>query len=96
MNINTEQLRSLLGSEEAARKFVILFRQQLPGQLEALRQALAEQDWASAGIVAHGLKSQCRYLGLDVAADTLQKVENDPSAILNDELKTMHAMLEHI
>jgi len=43
MNINTDRLRSLLGSEEAAQKFVSLFRQQLPGQLEALRKSLAEK-----------------------------------------------------
>jgi hypothetical protein len=33
MNINTELLRKLLGSEEAAQRFATLFRQQLPGQL---------------------------------------------------------------
>ncbi|MBC7777046.1 MAG: Hpt domain-containing protein [Phycisphaerae bacterium] len=78
MNINTEHLRSLLGSEEAAQRFVTLFRQQLPQQLESLRQALSESDWDTASNTAHGLKSQCRYLGLDEAADSLQELENDP------------------
>jgi HPt (histidine-containing phosphotransfer) domain-containing protein len=80
MSINTERLRSLLGSEEAAQRFVALFRQQLPGQMDALRHALANSDWETASNTAHGLKSQCRYLGLDVAADLLQALENDPKA----------------
>lgn len=84
MNIHTERLRNLLGSEEAAQKFVNLFRQQLPGQLDALQNALTAGDWETAGNVAHGLKSQCRYMGLDAAADLLQQLENDPSGFNKD------------
>ncbi len=91
MNINTEHLRSLLGSEEAAQKFVNLFRQQLPGQLQALRQAFAEGDWETASNTAHGLKSQCRYLGLDDAADLLQGLENNPK--LKHDLAFLNKLL---
>jgi len=79
MEIKTAYLRSLLGSEEAAQKFVNLFRQQMPGQIELLRKALVEGDWETASNTAHGLKSQCRYLGLDEAADFLQELENNPN-----------------
>ncbi len=80
MNIQTERLRNLLGSEAAAQKFVDLFRAQLPAQLQALRDALAERDWETVSNTAHGLKSQCRYLGLDETADWLQALENAPEA----------------
>ena len=90
MEIKTEYLRSLLGSEEAAQKFVNLFRQQLPGQLEALRQALAAGDWETASNTAHGLKSQCRYLSLNEAADLLQSLENDPKA--EHDLSFLHQL----
>ncbi len=93
MDINTEGLRNLLGSEAAAQKFVDLFRQQLPAQLEALHQALVQGDWEMASNTAHGLKSQCRYLGLDTAADFLQRLENAPSLSMKDELETMIALL---
>lgn len=93
MNLNTEKLRNLLGSEDAAQKFVDIFRQQLPLQLEALRQALADRDWEQAGNVAHGLKSQCRYVGLEEAADLLQELENDPSGTMNDKLEAIYALL---
>jgi HPt (histidine-containing phosphotransfer) domain-containing protein len=93
MNINTELLRKLLGSEEAAQRFVTLFQQQLPGQLEALRQAFAEQDWETLSNTAHGLKSQCKYLGLEEAADLLQKIENNPSETKKEELITINTQL---
>lgn len=93
MNINTELLRKLLGSEEAAQRFVTLFRQQLPGQLDMLRQAFANQDWETLSNTAHGLKSQCKYLGLEEAADLLQKMENDPSETKLDTIATINTQL---
>jgi HPt (histidine-containing phosphotransfer) domain-containing protein len=78
MKINTDRLRSLLGSEDAAQRFVGMFRQQLPEELNVLRQALNERDWETVSNTAHGLKSQCRYLGLEEAADFLQELENNP------------------
>ncbi|HLP92789.1 MAG TPA: Hpt domain-containing protein [Saprospiraceae bacterium] len=80
MTLNTEKLVSLLGSEEAAQRFVEMFRQQWPEQLASMKQALANQDWENAGNIAHSLKSQCRYLGLDDLANILQNIENQPDA----------------
>ena len=96
MEINTDRLRSMLGSEEAAQRFVALFRQQLPGQLSALHLSFVEEDWETAGNTAHGLKSQCRYLGLDEAADLLQKMENAPAATTKTDLSTIKSMLERL
>ena len=93
MNLNTERLRSLLGSEEAAQRFVTLFQQQLPGQLEALRQAFENQDWETLGNTAHGLKSQCRYISLEEVADLLQKLENAPSETNQADLITINTQL---
>lgn len=83
MNINTERLLNLLGSETAVQRFVEMFHQQWPGQLSALRKALAEKDWETASHEAHALKSQCRYLGLDEWADTLQQIETEPEQPVN-------------
>lgn len=95
MNINTDRLCRLLGSEEAAQKFVTLFLQQLPGQLEDLQQAISAKDWASAGNLAHGLKSQCRYMSLDAAADLLEQIESTPSAQPQSSLQILHNLLHH-
>lgn len=80
MTLNTEKLVSLLGSEEAAQRFVEMFQQQWPEQLAALKQALKDEDWGNASNTAHSLKSQCRYLGLDNLADILQNIENQPDS----------------
>jgi len=93
MNMNTELLRNLLGSEEAAQRFVTLFQQQLPAQLDAMRQAFENQDWETLSNTAHGLKSQCKYLGLEEAANLLQKLENDPSDTKKAELITINTQL---
>jgi HPt (histidine-containing phosphotransfer) domain-containing protein len=78
MNINTDQLRALLGSEEAVQRFVKMFEDGWPQQLKLLRESLAGGDWDTAGNTAHSLKSQCRYLGLHAWADVLQQIENEP------------------
>lgn len=78
MPYDLSRLSNLLGSDDAAARFIELFKQQLPAQLADLRAALESGDFESAGIVAHGLKSQCRYVGLDEAANLLQKLEENP------------------
>lgn len=78
MKYNTEHLRNLLGSEASAQKFVALFEQQLPVQMETLRQSFSNADWETASNVAHALKSQCRYMGLDDVAALLQQLEDNP------------------
>lgn len=93
MVINTEQLRNLLGTEEAAQRFVTLFQQQLPIQLETLRQAFATKDWDTLSNTAHGLKSQCRYLGLGEAADLLQVMELNAAETDADRLEAVFALL---
>jgi HPt (histidine-containing phosphotransfer) domain-containing protein len=55
---------------------------------------LADQDWETVSNTVHGLKSQCKYLGLEDAADLLQKIENDPSETKKEELITINTRLE--
>jgi HPt (histidine-containing phosphotransfer) domain-containing protein len=81
MNIKTEQLKTLLGSEDAALRFVNMFLEQLPAQMATLHQSQAAGDLDTLQLTAHGLKSPCRYLGLDDAADLLQKMENEPDHV---------------
>lgn len=78
MNIKTEQLVALLGSEDAAQRFVKMFLEQLPAQKSALKHAYATGDLETFQLTAHGLKSQCRYLGLEEVAELLQRMENEP------------------
>lgn len=73
--MDLSNLRGLLGDEAMVGRFIELFRREAPLQLEALRQSLLAGEWASAGIAAHGLKSQLRYLGVASAADLASGIE---------------------
>ncbi|MBL7828983.1 MAG: Hpt domain-containing protein [Saprospiraceae bacterium] len=80
MKINTQRLVELLGSEEAAQRFVQMFLEKLPEQTSILKNAMDMKDWETASNLAHTIKSQCRYLGLDQLADELQLLENNPAS----------------
>lgn len=89
MKINHDRLIKLFGDETRARRFVALFESQLPEELARLERFLSEKNWADASIVAHGLKSQCRYMGLEEAGDLLEKMEMEPENESLAELKKM-------
>ena len=93
MKIKTQKLRELLGSEEAVQRFIDLFRQQLPAYLESLRKASVQADWETLSLSAHALKSQCRYLGLEDAANYLEQLEHQPDQPLDETLLNEMAAL---
>ena len=79
--MNTDTLRNLLGNDDAlVARFVGIFKSQTPEQLNELAQFLDEQDWENASVVAHTIKSQCRYFGLEEEADWCQSIEDAPDA----------------
>jgi HPt (histidine-containing phosphotransfer) domain-containing protein len=79
MKADLNHLQQLLGSAESAAAFLDLFRRDTPEQLNHLKKALETGDWEQAEILAHGLKSQCRYLGMESTADLLAQLEKSPA-----------------
>ena len=74
--IDRSRLRALLGGDELkVGQFLEIFRTQTPRQLGRLKGGAREKNWESVAIEAHGIKSQCRYLGLDAAAELAQRIE---------------------
>lgn len=73
--IHRDKLIQLLGDAQLADKYIELARKELPAQLEKLEQAITDHDWPAAAVVAHGLKSQVDYLGLDACAAQAQEIE---------------------
>lgn len=81
--INRAYLLQLFDNDESmADRFIAIFREQMPGQLQDLRSALENGHWDEAGNIAHSLKSQFRYVGLDQAAEYCQLIENQPDTEL--------------
>ncbi|MCC7466754.1 MAG: Hpt domain-containing protein [Saprospiraceae bacterium] len=91
MELHSDKLMELLGSEEAAQRVINMFKQHWPAQLAELENALASEDWETAENSAHAMKSQCRYLGLTDVADLLQSIENQPKN--KHDLSLLHHLL---
>ncbi|MBR9920047.1 MAG: Hpt domain-containing protein [Bacteroidetes bacterium] len=73
--IDRDKLLELLGSEEMADKLIDIFQSEAPGQLAELNSLVGSGDWAAASIVAHSIKSQVAYLGLDQAEYLAREIE---------------------
>ncbi len=73
--IDLTHLKNLLGNDEMAARFLNIFREQAPLQMDQLSQCAEAADWEGASIAAHGLKSQLRYLGLEAAAGMAYEIE---------------------
>lgn len=70
--------------QELVNRFINLFKTQTPLQLADLQRALTKHDNAAAEVLAHGLKTQCRYIGLDDIALQFEDLEmhpEDPKAL---------------
>lgn len=81
MKIDRTLLFNLFDQNElVVARFLDIFKTQIPSQLDALRQALDHADYANASVIAHGLKSQCRYVGLEEVALLCQQLEQTPEA----------------
>lgn len=93
MELHSDKLTELLGSEEAAQRFINMFKQHWPVQLAELENAMASGDWETVENSAHAMKSQCRYLGLTEAANLLQSIENQPKT--QQDISILHQLLQH-
>jgi HPt (histidine-containing phosphotransfer) domain-containing protein len=74
--MDIDKLKNLLGNDEAmVNKFLRIFKDEIPRQLVQLEKALQRQDWKSVSTIAHGIKSQVKYLDLAELADTASRIE---------------------
>lgn len=73
-----ESLRELGGEDEPGlvRELVELFFGDTPARIEALRGAVARDDFEEAQRIAHALKSSCGNLGATVLADLCRAIED--------------------
>jgi HPt (histidine-containing phosphotransfer) domain-containing protein len=72
-------LRLLDNNESMVTRFLNIFKTECPRQLSELRSALESGDFDSASILAHGIKSQCKSVGLNEAAHYCELIEQDAS-----------------
>jgi HPt (histidine-containing phosphotransfer) domain-containing protein len=74
--IDRTKLESLLGGDpKMVQRFLDIFKSQTPEQLNLLEKYVAVKNWDMASIAAHGIKSQCRYFGLEDIAELAFSIE---------------------
>ncbi len=69
-------LNQLSGGDPARKaKYVQMFLNMLPGQLETAQQASTAQDWPRLRNAVHTLKSQLGYMGVKKGQELAQQIE---------------------
>jgi HPt (histidine-containing phosphotransfer) domain-containing protein len=69
-------LNQLSGGDSARKeKYIHMFLNMLPGQLETAQNSLSNQDWPKLRNSVHTLKSQLGYMGVKKAQDLAQQIE---------------------
>ena len=73
---NIEKLKSLLGNDDKmVAKFLDIFKNETPRQLSKLSDAIHGKEWDTVSTIAHGIKSQVKYLDLLELADKASEIE---------------------
>ena len=76
--MNLDKLKSLMNHDERmVDQFLDIFRNEIPRQLDDLNNAIENEDWRNASTIAHGIKSQVKYLDLSKIADMAYRIERN-------------------
>lgn len=76
LRINRPKLKAFLANDEKkVQQYLSLFSAQLPVHLDQLQNCLEKGALEQASIIAHDLKSQFRYLGLEQIAEIAYAIE---------------------
>ena len=94
MNDLTKLQRLLGGDSKKVARFITIFKNEIPRQLQQLSDDMASGQYEELGIVAHSIKSQVNYLGRNDIAILAKDLEtsaenNDPARVQEcyDKLK---------
>lgn len=75
LKINLEPLIELMGSRELTEKYLDLFVTEIPRSLAEIKKTIHSGDYIQISILAHGLKSQFRYIGNEESAQLCKSIE---------------------
>ena len=80
------------GSKEKMAKYIGIFLQMCPGQLELMKTHLGAGNYDSLRGVAHGLKPQITYMGIKSGEDLIKKIERHAAEKI--DVENLPKMLE--
>jgi HPt (histidine-containing phosphotransfer) domain-containing protein len=76
--IDIKYLRSLSkGDIDFEKKMIRTFAEEIPGEIEKLKNAIDKKDYDSIRSLAHHMRSTVGYLGLDKLSEPLGQIEMD-------------------
>ncbi len=64
------------GDKQKVSKYVGMFLNLAPGQLEKMTSHLDKQEYEEVKVVAHSLKPQFNYMGIKSLEDTIKTIED--------------------
>ena len=71
------------GDTARMKKYIGMFLQIAPQQMQKIRTALAASDWDGVRANAHSLKPQITYMGINGGDVLIKKIEDDASSRTN-------------
>ena len=71
------------GDTNRMKKYIGMFLQIAPQQMEKIKTALAASDWDAVRANAHSLKPQIIYMGISGGEELIKKIENDAASRAN-------------
>ena len=76
--MDIEKLKALMGGDaEMTARFLGIFKNEIPKQLNALHEAIISKDSENVSTIAHGIKSQVKYVGLTNMAALAYDIEQN-------------------
>ncbi|MCX6274925.1 MAG: Hpt domain-containing protein [Bacteroidetes bacterium] len=80
------------GNKDKIAKYIGIFLQMCPGQLELMRTHLASGNYDSVRGTAHALKPQITYMGIKAGEDMIKKIERHAAEKI--DVESLPKMLE--
>jgi HPt (histidine-containing phosphotransfer) domain-containing protein len=71
------------GDTTRMKKYIGMFLQIAPQQMDKIKAALAASDWDTIRANAHSLKPQITYMGISGGEELIKKIENDAASRAN-------------
>lgn len=90
--IDVSLLKVLFDDDAMIRKYLVVFRDDVPVSLLSLGDYIANLDWDNASITAHSMKSQLQYLKEDQVSNLAYEIEKkceEPSQVDAKEIRVL-------
>lgn len=92
---NLAYMRTLTGGDSSKLvKYINLFLQEAPAEIEKMLSMLNEKNWAGLRTAAHTLKPKLGYMGIKELEQDILSIENNAEAQTN--LNELPAMVEKV